>query len=148
MHQLIAFKPPRIALGFVVLAIAVNAFVPLTPHPGLPLAATITALLGFTLMLRAWWLFRQVNTAICPTESATTLVTHDVFSITRNPMYLGIILMLTGLAMAVGSIAFYIAAIAYGVVMERVFCPYEERKSELEFGDQYRDYAKRTRRWI
>jgi protein-S-isoprenylcysteine O-methyltransferase Ste14 len=148
MHQFITFKPPRIALGFVVLAIAVNAFVPLAPHPSLPLAATITALLGFTLMIRAWWLFRQANTAICPTQSATTLVTHDVFSITRNPMYLGIILMLAGLAMATGSIAFYVAAFAYSVVIERVFCPYEERKSDLEFGDQYRAYTQRTRRWI
>jgi protein-S-isoprenylcysteine O-methyltransferase Ste14 len=135
-------------MSFVLLALAANAFVPLPMHTSLPFAATLTGAIGFLLMLRAWWLFRLVNTAICPTESATTLVTHGVFAITRNPMYLGIFLMLLGLATATGSAPFYVAAAGYGVVMDRAFCPYEERKSAAEFGGEYLDYVRKVRRWL
>ena len=148
MHNFIEYRPPRIAMSFVLIALAANAFVPLPVHTSLPFAATLTGAIGFLLMLRAWWLFRLVNTAVCPTESATTLVTHGVFAITRNPMYLGIFLMLLGLAMATGSAPFYVAAAGYGVVMDRAFCPYEERKSAAEFGDEYLDYARKVRRWL
>ena len=148
MHNFIEYRPPRIAMSFVLLALAANAFVPLPMHTSLPFAATLTGAIGFLLMLRAWWLFRLVDTAICPTESATTLVTHGVFAITRNPMYLGIFLMLLGLAMATGSAPFYVAAAGYGVVMDRVFCRYEERKSVAEFGDEYLDYVRKVRRWL
>ena len=148
MHYLIDYKPPRIAMGLVILAALVNAALPLPVHTRLPLAAALTALLGFTIMIRAWWLFRRVNTAICPTAAATSLVTHDVFSITRNPMYLGIFLMLLALAMASGSATFYGAAIAYFILMDRFFCLYEEQKSQAEFGDDYIAYAQRVRRWL
>ena len=148
MHNFIEYRPPRIAMSFVLIALAANAFVPLPMHASLPFAATLTGAIGFLLMLRAWWLFRLVDTAICPTESATTLVTHGVFSITRNPMYLGLFLILLGLAMATGSVPFYVAAAGYGVVMDRVFCPHEEAKSAAEFGQEYLDYVRRVRRWL
>lgn len=148
MHNFIEYRPPRIAMSFVLLALAANAFVTLPMHASLPYAAILTGAIGFLLMLRAWWLFKLVDTAICPTESSTTLVTNGVFSITRNPMYLGLFLILLGLALATGSAPFYVAAIAYGVVMDRVFCPYEERKSVTEFGEEYLDYVRKVRRWL
>ena len=148
MQNFIEYRPPRIAMGFVLIALVANAFVPLPMHTSLPVAATLTGAVGFGLMIHAWWLFRLAETAICPREIATTLVTHGVFSISRNPMYLGIFLMLAGLAMATGSVPFYVAAAGYGIVMDRVFCPYEEQKSIAEFGHEYRDYAERVRRWL
>jgi len=148
MHNFIEYRPPRIAMSFVLIALAANAFVPLPMHASLPVAAILTGTIGFLVMLRAWWLFKLVDTAICPTQSATTLVTHDVFSITRNPMYLGLFLMLLGLAMATGSVPFYVAAVGYGVVMDRAFCPHEEAKSATEFGQEYLDYVRRVRRWL
>jgi protein-S-isoprenylcysteine O-methyltransferase Ste14 len=148
MYNFIEHRPPRIAMSFVLIALAANAFVPLPSHASLPVAAALVAGIGFWLMIRAWWLFRLAETAICPTATATTLVTKGVFAITRNPMYLGIILMLLGLAMVTGSVPFYVAAIAYGVVMDRVFCPYEEQKSVAEFGQEYLDYVGEVRRWL
>jgi len=148
MHNFIAYRPPRIAMSFVLMALVANAFVPLPMHTSLAFAAALTGLTGLFLMIRAWWLFKLVNTAICPTQPASSLVTHGVFSITRNPMYLGIFLMLVGLAMATGSAPFYVAALGYGVVMDRVFCPYEEQKSVAEFGEEYLAYKRSVRRWL
>jgi len=50
---------------------------------------------GFGIMMRAWWLFRQHQTAICPTAETTLLITDDIHAFTRNPMYLGMVLMLS-----------------------------------------------------
>jgi protein-S-isoprenylcysteine O-methyltransferase Ste14 len=58
------------------------------------------------------------------------------------------ILMLLGLALAMGSAPFYVIAVSYGFVIDRVFCPYEEHKSLAEFGDHYRAYAENVRRWL
>ncbi len=148
MHRLIEYRPPRIAMGLVVLATVAHLLSPLSLHATLPAAATITGILGFSLMLRAWWLFKLANTAICPTDTATALLTHDVYSISRNPMYLGMLLMLIALGMFTGSAAFYIATIGYGLVINLVFMNYEEQKSLCEFGDDYVAYAQRVRRWL
>ena len=148
MHYLIDYKPPRIAMLMVILAAVLNAAMPLQLHTNLPLVSVLTAALGFAVMMRAWWLFKRVDTAICPTAVATSLVTRDVFSITRNPMYLGIFLMLLALAMVTGIAAYYGAASAFFLLMDRFFCLYEERKSQAEFGDEYVEYAKRVRRWL
>lgn len=148
IDYLVDYRPPRIAMSFALIAVVVHLLMPLTLHPSLPAAASITGLVGFALMIRAWWLFKVAGTAICPTESSTSLVTHDVFSISRNPMYLGIVLMLTSVALHMGTMPFYAAVIGFGVVMNVVFCPYEERKALAEFGDKYETYADRVRRWL
>jgi protein-S-isoprenylcysteine O-methyltransferase Ste14 len=148
MHHFIDFRPPRIAVGFVLIALVANALQPLTLHASLPLAATLTGAIGCLVMIRGWWLFKQFGTAICPTATASTLVTQDVYSISRNPMYLGIFLMLCALGILTGSAPFYVAAAGYWVVMDRAFCPYEERKSLQEFDAEYLAYTQRVRRWL
>ena len=148
MHHFIDYRPPRIAFSLVLIALVTSAVLPLPLHTSLPLAATLTGVIGFSLMLRGWWLFKQVGTAICPTATASALVTHDVFSVSRNPMYLGIFLMVCALGILTGSAPFYAAAAAYWVVMDRAFCPYEEQKSLQEFGDEFATYAQRVRRWL
>lgn len=148
MHRLIEHRPPRIAMGFVLIAIAAHVLAPLPLHPALPATAIITAAAGFLIMIRAWWLFRIAATAICPTATSTSLLTHDIYSVSRNPMYLGIILMLAALALALGTAPFYLAVTGFAIVMNQVFCPYEERKALAEFGDRYQAYAQSVRRWL
>jgi len=148
MARVVAMRPPRIAMSLVLVAVAAHLLVRVPLHASLPLAGAAIGLAGFLLMLRAWWLFREAGTAICPTEASTTLVTRDVFALSRNPMYLGIVLILAGLAAAAGTLPFHMAWIAFAGVMDRCFCPYEERKALAEFGEAYRDYARRVRRWL
>jgi protein-S-isoprenylcysteine O-methyltransferase Ste14 len=63
-------------------------------------------------------------------------------------MYLGMSMMLTAVALGVGTAPFYAATLAYFLILDRVFCPYEEQKARLEFGDLFENYAQRVRRWI
>jgi protein-S-isoprenylcysteine O-methyltransferase Ste14 len=68
--------------------------------------------------------------------------------VTRNPMYLGMTMMLAGLAVWFGTLPLYCAAAIFFVIVDRAFCPYEEAKSATEFGREYLDYVKRVRRWL
>jgi len=141
------YRPPRIAMTLVVVAALLQLLVPLDPLPSVPLAAALVGSLGFAIMLRAWWLFRIEGTAICPTARTTTLITRDVYALTRNPMYLGMVMMLSAIALLAGALTFYAAAISYFLLLNIVFCPYEEQKLRATF-NEYDAYASRVRRWI
>lgn len=149
-HRLIAYRPPRIAQLMLLSAILLHWATPLReirlpalPWPGLAIGSA-----GCLLVLRAWWLFRRADTAICPTAATSTLITGDVYRLSRNPMYLGMIAMLLGIALGMGTLPFFAATIAYFLVIDRVFIPYEEGKMLREFGDAYRLYLGQARRWL
>ena len=146
-HRLVQLRPPRIAMLLAGAAAALHYLLPYSGLPSWPLAAVLTGSAGFVIMMRAWWLFREAGTPICPTDYATSLITGDIFAITRNPMYLGIVLMLLALALFAGSAAYYGAALLYFLVMNAVFCPFEERRLGESFTD-YEDYFARVPRWL
>jgi len=147
-EQLLEYRPPRIAMLLTLVAIVFHWLIPLTLLPSFPFAGALTGGLGFVLMLRAWWLFRKQETAICPTAVASVLVTNDVFALTRNPMYLGMILMLLGCALAAGTAPFYVICLVYFTVINYAFCPYEEQNLQGIFGETFSDYKCRVRRWV
>ena len=148
--RMLTFKPPRIALSLLLVAgvlhIAMPAFWPDLPASGV--GGFLLGVLGFGVMLRAWWLFRIRETAICPTAATTVLITSDVYRLTRNPMYLGILLMLLGAALAAGSLPCYVAALAFFLIIDFVFCPYEESRLATSFGSEYAGYRRAVRRWL
>jgi protein-S-isoprenylcysteine O-methyltransferase Ste14 len=135
-------------MGLVLVASALQLVVGLPLHASLPTLAAVVFITGLGLMIRAWWLFKQAGTAICPTEKSSTLIRHDVFTLTRNPMYLGIILMIGAAGVWTGSLHFYVVAAVYALFIDRVFCPYEEQKAIGEFGHAYLAYRQRVPRWL
>jgi protein-S-isoprenylcysteine O-methyltransferase Ste14 len=147
---MLAFKPPRIAMLLLTLATLSQIILPISwaEPPSFLIAGFVFAALGFGIMIRAWWLFQQHDTAICPTAETTSFIVGDIYRLTRNPMYLGMILMLLGIALLVGSWPYYFVAILYAVILDNVFCRYEERKLLDQYGTEYADYTARVRRWI
>jgi len=148
--RMLRYRPPRVAMTFILFATALHLLTPATwPAPPSSVASgALVALLGCSIMLRAWWLFRKRETAICPTARASVLITHDIYRMTRNPMYLGIVLMLLGLAVATGGVFFYLACLAFFLVADYVFCTHEETKLAGIFGAAYRNYLGTVRRWL
>lgn len=148
--RIIDLRPPRIAASLVLVAGLVHYLVPAQEIvlPSSSIAAGMAAVTGFATMLRAWWLFRLRGTAICPTATTTALITDDVFALSRNPMYLGMLIMLLALAINFGTLPFYVAAIAFFVILNFAFCPFEEQKLALGFGSTYTSYRNRVRRWL
>jgi protein-S-isoprenylcysteine O-methyltransferase Ste14 len=145
--HLVHLRPPRIAMSLVAAAAALHLLFPLTVVPPSSVGGLLVGTAGFSLMMRAWWLFRRAGTAICPTDRASALLTGDVYGFTRNPMYLGMVMILLGFAIGFGTVPFFAAAALLFAILNFVFCPFEENRLHAAF-PAYAAYAARVRRWI
>jgi protein-S-isoprenylcysteine O-methyltransferase Ste14 len=149
-EKIIHFRPPRISMLFLVLASATHWMIPagrieIYASHALAVIATIG---GFTVMMWAWWQFQQAETAICPTADSRVLVASGVYRLTRNPMYLGIVLMMAGMALWFGTLPYYLVAVLYFLVINQVFCPFEEERLIATFGKEYSEYRRKVRCWV
>jgi protein-S-isoprenylcysteine O-methyltransferase Ste14 len=93
--------------------------------------------------------FFAVGTQVHPTSKTNNkLVTSGFFALTRNPMYLGLIVFSLGAAVWFGRPLMYLAPLLVFVIANWVFIPYEEEKMRRQFGDAFDAYARRVRRWL
>jgi protein-S-isoprenylcysteine O-methyltransferase Ste14 len=83
-----------------------------------------------------------------PWGEPTKFVVQAPFTWTRNPMYLGLVSALLGLAIFFGSIAMLLAPAVFFAVIDRILIPREEETMERIFGQDYVAYKDRVRRWI
>jgi protein-S-isoprenylcysteine O-methyltransferase Ste14 len=93
-------------------------------------------------------LFRKIGTPVVPFERSTTLVTDGFYRYTRNPMYLGLTLTLIGVWLLFGTLSPLLALVAFVWIITRNFIRGEERFLEELFGEEYRSYKRRVRRWV
>jgi len=106
------------------------------------------ALFGGWITLQADSVFKRRGTTVKPFEDATELVTDGPFRISRHPMYFGMTMILLGVAILLGSVIALAPAVAFAVAMQVRFIPAEEASLERVFGEAYRAYAAKTRRWV
>ena len=92
--------------------------------------------------------FKINNTTVKPFEKSSILITSSVFKISRNPMYLGMVLVLIGISIFLGSVTPYIVVILFTVLINVLFIKTEEKMLAETFGDDWKEYKKKTRRWI
>src|SRR5260221_3460049 len=115
----------------------------------------VAAILGVTLIgasvalvSRTFQRMRRAGTNVNPIEPATVLVTDGPFKFTRNPLYLSLTLFYTGVATLVNALWAMLLLPAVLFVVNRGVIEREERYLERKFGEQYRQYKERVRRWI
>lgn len=108
----------------------------------------IPLILGSALNILADQSFKRHNTTVKPFEESTFLVTDGVFRVSRNPMYLGFVLLLAGIVMLLGSITPWIVVAVFALLMELRFIRVEEAMLEARFGDTWSEYKHRVRRWF
>jgi len=120
---------------------------PLLPEPW-RWSGAVLAVAGVVLAGTASRRFAQVGTNIVPLTKSTALVTDGPFAVTRNPMYLGMVLTLTGVALLLNVPWPWIVVPAFGAIIQLRFIRHEEALMEATFGDAYRDYKARVRRWL
>lgn len=94
--------------------------------------------------------FRQHDTTVLPMhpDKASTVVRDGIFRYTRNPMYLGLALLLAAWAIYLANIAALALLVPFVLYMTRFQIIPEERALLEKFGSDYADYAIRTRRWL
>jgi len=93
-------------------------------------------------------MFKMVETGLEPFDEATVLVTGGFYRVTRNPMYMGMFLMLLGVALLCGNIGALFPIPVFVLVIRNNFVLGEERFMEAAFGQQYLDYKSNVRRWV
>lgn len=81
-------------------------------------------------------------------DKSTTVIDKSFFSLSRNPIYLGMVLVLIGMCTWMNNAWTFPAPIFFFLVMQFKFIPFEEKKMEQELGAKYLEYKKRVRRWI
>ncbi len=91
---------------------------------------------------------RKHRTTVEPGQRPAHLVTGGVFALTRNPIYLSMLLIVLAIALMTDAVWFVVAAAALCVVLDRVVIRWEERTIEDAFGAEYAEYRRRVRRWI
>jgi len=104
--------------------------------------------IGIVFNLIADSALKKHKTTVKPFEKSTVLITDGIFRISRHPMYLGFVLILTGIAIFMGSLTPYLVIVAFAVLMDAVFIRTEETMLEETFDEAWLDYKRRVRRWI
>lgn len=118
--------------------------------PSLRLMAWVLGIIGIGFSAAGVISFKKHATTLNPRrpETSAHLVTSGVFKISRNPMYFGLLLLLTGWSLFLNSILGLIGVAVFVSYMTRFQIIPEERKLTSKFGKKYQSYKRMTRRWI
>ncbi|HEV8334298.1 MAG TPA: isoprenylcysteine carboxylmethyltransferase family protein [Steroidobacteraceae bacterium] len=127
-------------------------------HYELPLARLVTPplswlglaplLAGLGITAAAARAFSRAGTPIRPFERSTRLVTGGLYRYTRNPMYVGLTLILIGTWLLLGTASALLPIAVFIWIIQAGFIRGEERFLDEIFGEEYRGYKSRVRRWI
>lgn len=147
---MLKLPPPLWALIYVGLSVALSAALGWPKVPGLPVALGMAlVVLGAALPVWAVMLFRREGTQINPTSPTNRkLVTGGPFGFTRNPMYLGLVIVTLGIAVWIGAWPTFLAPIAVFATANWVHIPFEEAKMRRQFPAEMEAYVGRVRRWL
>jgi protein-S-isoprenylcysteine O-methyltransferase Ste14 len=148
---MLKLPPPIWSLVFLILTTGVSY---LAGWPTSPLVRSVPV--GFALIVVSFiapiWAvvkFRREDTQLSPTSKTNNkLVTDGPFRFTRNPMYLGLVVLSLGIAVATGALPIFAAPILAFITANWVHIPFEEAKMRRQFGAAFDDYARAVRRWI
>ena len=152
-HAGVRVPPPALFLGALLLGIGLEWLWPLRWLDGTPASLRYglgggLALAGAALMAAALRLFRKAETAIPPWEPTAALVTTGVYRLSRNPIYLAMVLLYLGLTLIfVASWALPLLAPVL-ITLQIAVIRREEAYLERRFGELYRHYRARVRRWL
>jgi protein-S-isoprenylcysteine O-methyltransferase Ste14 len=149
----VAIKPPFLFLGVLVLGSLLTLFLPIGPGLASPNGLGLTVgiifiVLGFTLAGFSVRAFRRAGTNVVPGEPATALVVFGPYHITRNPIYVGMVLVYFGLSIVLTSIWVLVLLIPVLMILQRGVIVPEETYLDRKFGEAYRRYTGRVPRWL
>jgi len=142
--------PPLIYGGTLLLGLLLGTVLP-TPFISAPLRWIVAfVFLALAAVFVAWpiLLMTRAGTSPIPETPTTAIVTRGPYAFTRNPIYLGMAFGYAGVAIGVNSLLTLLLLIPVLFVINRGVIEREERYLERKFGDSYRQYKARVRRWL
>ena len=142
--------PPTYLFASILTMVALHFLFPIVEIIPFPwnLLGTIPLASGLVANLIADRALKKHKTTVQPFEVSTALITCGIFRISRNPMYLGFVLILIGIGIFMGSLTPYVVVFVFAVLMDLVFIRVEQKMLEETFGARWLAYRKKVRRWI
>jgi len=142
--------PPFYLLAAFVLMHVLDKHLPLALwfHKPWKMLGWLPIVLGMLLSLAGAGMFRWHRTTIRPFKVSRALVTAGAYRLTRNPMYLGMVLVLIGTSLTAGSASVWVVPLLFVWAIDRRFIRMEEAMLAERFGEDYAAYRRRVRRWI
>jgi protein-S-isoprenylcysteine O-methyltransferase Ste14 len=143
--------PPVVALVMLLLMWNLAAWQPGPMAPGWHVSAALgLVVIGAGFDLAALWAFHRAHTTINPMKPQATayLVTGGVYRLTRNPMYLGLVLFLSAAMLYLWSPWAVLGPLVFVAYINRFQIGPEERVMRERFGAEFEAYSQRVRRWF
>ncbi len=142
--------PPIITLTCIVINYLSTYLIKPIKFPKIEIIGGLILVIGLVIGILAIFLFKKDKTTLNPInpEKATSLVTTGIFSISRNPMYLGLLFVISSTILFFGSWLGIIILIFFIWYINKFQIIPEEEAMEKLFGNKYNEYKKNVRRWI
>ena len=134
----------------IIIAIVLHYFFPIStviPFPYNLLGLLIVGF-GVYIALQSVRLLISYNTTFEAGGNPSSLVTKYPYSYSRNPIYLGFLLIALGTATILSSLSAFIAPILFFLVVNTIIIPFEENRLQKNFGIEYERYKRSVRRWL
>lgn len=146
----ILVSAPILTIIHIIMVILLGNLLPLPiPMPAIvPWLGLILAAFGFILGVLALREFRRISKTADPKRLNSGLVTSGVFRYSRNPTYLGFMLILIGFSLSMRTYWGFILVLPLVTLMNTLVIKKEEINLERKFKTQYTDYKSRVRRWL
>ena len=147
----VRFPPPLVYLAFILIGVALRyaAPIPVPVNRYVGLAAGIGFLLvGFWLIFDAWKLFKRTGQDPAPWKPSPELVLSGAYRVTRNPMYVGLTCIQIGLGLALNNVWIALLAAFSLLAVHFIAVVPEERYLTEKFGDRYKGYLIKVRRYL
>jgi protein-S-isoprenylcysteine O-methyltransferase Ste14 len=152
--RILDLKVPPLAVGALLAALMwlVSRLIPgfNFVFPGREFLALTLAIAGAMIIVLGVASFRRAKTTINPMkpELSSSLVISGIYKLSRNPMYLGFLLVVVGWAVFLSNALAFVFVAAFIFYMNRFQIEPEEKTLAGKFGQEFLDYKSRVRRWL
>jgi protein-S-isoprenylcysteine O-methyltransferase Ste14 len=144
------YVPGSTLVASIILAVVLHYFFPVTiliPFPYNLLGLLIVGF-GVYLAFLSVRLLISYNSTFEAGGNPSSLVTQCPYNYSRNPIYLGMLLIALGTATILSSLSAFIAPILFFLVVNTIIIPFEENRLQKNFGIEYERYKESVRRWL
>jgi protein-S-isoprenylcysteine O-methyltransferase Ste14 len=149
-HANVRIAPPILALLHIIAAFILARFVPLpfSVPRAVEYVGFALVVIGFLFGLGAVIAFRRARTTLDPYHPVSSIVTSGMYGFSRNPIYLGFLLMVIGIPLNAGTYWGIILAPVFILLCNKLVIEHEEAYLEKRFGEVYTKYKSHVRRWL
>ena len=143
--------PPLLPLLCFIIGVALHLTIwrvqPLPQIWNLVIGITIV-LCAISIAISSFRSFKKRGESLAIHIPTQNLVSHGIYKISRNPVYLSFIIVAIGLGCIINSLAVVLSVIPSFAVLNWYTIPKEERYLRRKLGEEYKDYCRRVRRWL